>query len=135
MASIKFRDAAERVVVTFVQAVLGYLVATSFTDSTFWQGLAVTATVAGASAVKVLLTLWVPVITNPIHDVTYRVASTFVVTFVGAYSAATWLDIVDTSTAEQAGLAAITAGLSVLKASLAAPKPNTITPASLARAV
>ena len=113
---------------------LGYLIATSFTDSTFWQGLAVTAVVAGASAVKMLLTLWVPVISNPIHDVTYRVASTFVVTFAGAYASATWFDIVNTSTAEQAGLAAITAGLAVLKASIAAPRPGTLTPASFALA-
>lgn len=133
-STLKFRDAAERVVTTFFEAVIAYLIATSFTDSTFWQGLLVTVVVAGASAVKMLLTLWVPRFQNPIYDVAYRVFSTFVVTLAGAYMSATWFDLFDATFAEQAGYAALTAGLAVLKAVLAAPKANTVTPASFALA-
>lgn len=134
MNSLKFRDAVERVVTTFFESVIAYLLATQWTDDTFMQGLATAAIVAGANAVKMLLTLWVPVIANPIYDVAYRVASTFVVAFAGSYASAEWFDIIDASYAEQALTAAATAGLALIKAVLASRKPDTITPASLALA-
>lgn len=134
MNSIKFRDALERVVTTMIEAVLAFLISTSFTDDAFWRGLVVVVVVGAANAIKMLLTLWVPTFTVWWHDMAYRTASTFAVTLAGAYASASWFDITSTAFAEQAAFAAITAALAVLKSIVARLRPATVSPASFALA-
>ncbi|MEO6570376.1 MAG: hypothetical protein ABIO83_02405 [Ilumatobacteraceae bacterium] len=131
MNTLTFRDAFERVATTIIEAILAYLISTSFTDDDFWRGFLVVLVVGVASGLKVLFTQWVPTFQSWTADMIYRAVSTFVVTFAGAYAAAGFLDIVNTSVAEQAAFAGITAALSVVKSGIAIRRPAGVTPASL----
>lgn len=131
---VSFLDAVERVGTTFVQAIIVYVLSTSFTDELFWQGFLTAVVIGAANGVKVLLTVWVPTFTNWWADTAYRVVSTFVSAFAGSYVAVEFLDIGDLSYAAQAAGAAAMSALVVLKAVIALRRPPGITPASLVTA-
>lgn len=134
MDSIKFTDAAERVLVTFVQALLGFLIATPFDSVGFWQAFALAGVIAAANAVKTLLTLWVPTFKTFAADLVYRTTSTFLVVLAGFYAGAQWVDIIDYDWSKSAAYAALVAALAVLKGTIASAfVQDTITPASLAK--
>ena len=135
MDSLKFTDAAERVLVTFVQALIAFLIANPFDGPGFWDALGLSVVIGVANAAKMLLTLWVPILTGFWADLSYRTVSTFVVGLAGYVAGAAWLDIVSydfwRSVAYSAGLAA----LAVIKGGLAKLiAPNALSPASLASA-
>lgn len=135
MDSLTFRDAVERVGSTLAQVILAFLIATPFDTVGFWDAFAVTIVVGVANAAKMLLTLWVPKFKSFVADLLYRIASTFAVTLAGFYASSTWLDLVSEDWHRDVTYAAGVSALAVLKGSLAlAYKPNTITPASFAKA-
>lgn len=135
MDSLTFRDAIERVGSTFIQVVLAFLIATPFDSVGFWDAFAVTIVVGLANAVKMLGTLWVPKFKSFVADLLYRVGSTFTVTLAGFYASSEWLNLVNEDWHRDVAYAAGVSALAALKGSLAlAYRPNTITPASLAKA-
>jgi hypothetical protein len=127
-------DIVERVVTTFLQAAVAYALVTPLSDDRFAEGLLVVLIIAAANLVKIGLTTWVPTFTNWWVDAAYRVASTFVVSVAGSLVAIEWFDIVSMDFWKQVVGAAFAAALALLKAILAARRPNTVTPASLALA-
>lgn len=129
----RFLDVAERVGTTFLEALIVYVIAglADVGGDGFWRGLTVAAVVAGANAIKVLLTTWVPTFNSWPADTAYRAASTFVVAAVGGLVSVEWFDLLDVSFWRNIGLAGATAGLAVLKAAVASRRPPGVTPASL----
>lgn len=135
MNNIKFTDAGEKVLTTFVQTVLAFLIGTRFDSVGFWEALGLTCAVAGANAVKTLLTLWVPVIQNFWLDLTYRVGSSFLVTLAGFAVGAEWLDLIRFDFWQASAYSAGVAALAILKGAIAKKfVDDTITPASFAKA-
>lgn len=126
-----FLDAVERVSVTFLQAVIVFILATPAIDEGFYRGLATAVIIGAADGVKVLLTVWVPTIRSWWLDTLYRTVSTFVVAFAGQVAAVEILDTISLSWAQTVATSSAMAALSVLKALIARRRPPGITPASL----
>lgn len=129
-----FLDAVERVSVTFLQALIVYVLAAPAIDDGFLRGLATAVVIGAADGVKVLLTVWVPTFRSWWADTAYRTGSTFVVAFVGQVAAVEVLETIDLSWIQNVAISSGMAALAVLKAVIARRRPPGITPASLVTA-
>jgi hypothetical protein len=125
------RDTAERMIATFVAAVIAWLLAAGSLDATWVEAL-VAATIP---PVLVVLSNALPalVYTGPVWwiDALVRVARSFVQGFLGALLAGQF--VLDVSTLQAAAMAGLLAAAAVVKTLLARRVDGTISPASLAR--
>ena len=126
-------DTAERVATTIVEVAIVYFVAAKAIDGDFWRGLVVAVVSGGLNVIKAAMTAWIPKPKNWALDMMVRGIWTFIIALFGSLISATWLDIVSMEYWKMIALAGGTAALSVLKSVIAKQRPDTVTPASLAK--
>lgn len=129
-------DAFERVVVTYVEVFLGTLILSSSgaIDLSTARSAALAGIPAAVAALKAAITHLVgstPRPRSPLLDLAERALSTYLETFLGVLMVASAYGLSQTKVAL---LAALPAGLAVVKGGLATLVPGTATPASLAPA-
>lgn len=129
------RDAAERALSTFVQALVVFLplVAAGQWDEPGIRAIAAAALPALGSVILAALSIPFPAPSSWLLDVILRTVRTFVVTAASLF-AADGFDLFNGDAWKGLAISAAVAALAVVKGALARSKPNTITPASLARA-
>lgn len=130
-----FLDTAERAGTTLIQAAIVYVLAAQAIDGEFWRGLAVACVIALVNVLKAAMTSWMPTPEDWRADMLVRTFWTFAVSLLGSLASAGWLDIISISFWRSVLLSAATAALAVLKAIFARRYPDTLSPASLVRAV
>lgn len=130
-------DALERVGATLVQSIVVYvLAANEQLEISRWKAIAAAAFPAIANIVLQLVTSWMPKPATFGADLAARTVRTFLVAFAGT-AAAAGFDLFNLAAWKAAVVAAVIAGLAVVKAAIAGylaskdPTPK-ITPASLA---
>jgi hypothetical protein len=126
-------DTAERVISTFIQSAIVFVLAADGLDASRWQAFVAATIPAVLGVVKGALTTWMPQSQNFRIDALIRTLWTFALSVLGLI-AADGFDLLDADAWTIALTAGATSALAVVKAFVARPRPDTITPASLAPA-